>query len=110
MGFLRSKPNEVDKGDSSFSKIVKFDIPKNVRIPFETKLVKELVKQQEYDNIEIEKWLDGNPNKDYNKIIFHIQETGHLIEFRNRKKKKESPVFNFQNKSGTSNEKHWEWK
>jgi hypothetical protein len=87
---------------SSFSKMVEFDIPKKVGTVFESKLVKQLIKQQEYDGIEIEKWVDGNPNKDYNKIVFHIQDTGNLIEFRKRKNKKESPVLNFQNISTES--------
>ena len=86
----------------SFSKVVQFDIPKNVGTAFESKLVKQLIKQQEYDDIEIVKWVDGKSNQDYNKIILHIQETGHVIEFRNRKNKKESPVLNFQNISTVS--------
>ena len=87
---------------SSFPKMVQFDIPKNVGSAFESKLIKQLIKKEEYDDIEIVKWLDGNPNKDFNKIVLHLLESGHLIEFRNRKNKKESPVFNFQNISRVS--------
>ena len=102
MHFPKSNPNEIARTDLSFSKMVQFDTPKNVGTAFESKLIKQLIKQQEYDDIEIVRWVDGNPNKDYNKIIFHIKETGHLIEFRNRKNKKESPVLNFQNISKVS--------
>ena len=87
-------PNEVSKDDPSLSNIVQFDIPKNVKPIFETKLVK----QQEYDDIEIVKWVDGKPNKEFNKIVLHPIETGHLIEFRNSKKGKEGGSgFKFQN-------------
>ena len=102
MRFPKSNPNEIARTDLSFSKMVQFDTPKNVGTAFESKLIKQLIKQQEYDDIEIVRWVDGNPNKDFNKIIFHIEETGHLIEFRNRKNKKESPVLNFQNISKVS--------
>jgi len=53
-------PNEVkSKDDSSLSKTVLFKTPTNVTPVFETKLIK----QQEYDDIEIVKWLDDKPKK-----------------------------------------------
>jgi hypothetical protein len=88
------KPNEGSRDDSSLSKTVQFDIPENVRPAFETKLVK----QQEYDDIEIVKWVDGKPNKRLDKIVLHPIETGHLIEFRSSKENYKSTIsFKFQN-------------
>jgi len=85
MGFPNGKTNEVSRDDSSLSKSVQFVMPKNITPAFETKLVK----QQEYDDIEVVKWIDGNPKKEFNKIILHPIETGHLIEFNNANKLKE---------------------
>jgi len=101
MHFPRSKPNEISRTGSSFSKMVQFDIPKSVGSAFESKIIKQLIKQQEYDHIELVKWIDGN-SKDHNKIIFHIQESGHQIEFRNSKNKNENLILNFQNISQVS--------
>ena len=67
-------------------------MPKNVRPVFELKLVK----QQEYDDIEIVKWIDGKPNKEIKKIILHPIETVHLIELKNVNKNEIIGGFKFQ--------------
>ena len=73
-------PNGLKSKDySSLSKRLQFVMPKNVRPVFELKLVK----QQEYDDIEIVKWIDGKPNKEIKKIILHPIERVHLIELKN---------------------------
>lgn len=87
-------PNGLkSKDESSLSKTVQFVMPKNIKPAFEFKLLKE---NQEYENIEIVKWIDGKPNKEFNKIILHPIETIHSIEFANKNKKEIRSGFQFQ--------------
>ena len=87
-------PNGLkSKDDTTLSKNVKSVMPKNIKPAFEFKLLKE---NQEYENIEIVKWIDGKPNKEFNKIILHPIETIHSIEFGNKNKKVIRSGFQFQ--------------
>jgi len=87
-------PNGLkSKDDTPLSKNVKSVMPENIRPAFEFKLLKE---NQEYENIEIVNWIDGKPNKEFNKIILHPIETIHSVEFGNKNKKEIHSGFQFQ--------------
>lgn len=87
-------PNGLkSKDDTPLSKNVKSVMPENIRPAFEFKLLK---KEQEYEDIEIVKWIDGKPNKEFNKIILHPIETIHSIEFGNKNKKDICSGFQFE--------------
>lgn len=84
-------PNELkSKDDSSLSKTVVFKKPNNITPAFDFKLLK----HREYDDIEIVKWFDGKPNKEFNKIILHPIESVHFMEFKNTNKN--VPFMGFQ--------------
>lgn len=84
-------PNGLEsKDDRPLSKTVVFKKPNNIIPAFDFKLLK----QREYDDIEIVKWFDGKPNKEFNKIILHPIESVHFMEFKNTNKN--VPLMGFQ--------------